>query len=142
MSGDSNGVPAEDWMRRLAAPMQRARVWCLLLALGLLVLAAQKLWEGGALVASGTGLLHVRSLLDGLLALSGAVSAWYLFRAASALAGAHRSGNAGDAREGYAQLARYFMFSAISSALGLLLLVAGIASAVGQVMQGLGHAGL
>ena len=148
VSGSING----DWVRTLAAPMQRARAWCLLLAAGLLVLAAGKL-RGSHIGAALSALLHggaaqaraalaPTALLDGLVALAGALSAWFLFRAASALSAAYRSAAPADARAGFAQLARYFVMSAITSALGLLLLLLGVAGAFTQVLHGVSASGL
>ena len=147
-----SGSISGDWVRTLAAPMQRARAWCLLLAAGLLVLAAGKL-RGSHIGAALLTLLHgdvtqaravlaPTALLDGLVALAGALSAWFLFRAASALSAAYSSAAPADARAGFAQLARYFVMSAITSALGLLLLLLGVAGAFTQVLHGVSASGL
>ena len=120
LSGAS--VPAE-WVRALTAPLHRRRGWCWGFAVLLLGFGVLKLWHG--------------SWLDALVALCGALSAWFLFRAASVLSAAHASLRPEDARAGFAALARYFMLSALTSALGLLLLIGTLAEAVVQVSHGL-----
>ena len=112
-----------DWVRGLTEPLQRRRWWCWAFAVLLLAFGVLKLWHG--------------SWLDALVALCGALSAWFLFRAASVLSAAHASLRPEDARAGFAALARYFMLSALTSALGLLLLIVTIAEAVVQVSHGL-----
>ncbi len=114
---------AAGWVRALTAPLQRRRWWCWAFAVLLLGFGVLKLWHG--------------SWLDALVALCGALSAWFLFRAASVLSAAHASLRPEDARAGFAALARYFMLSALTSALGLLLLIGTIAEAVVQVSHGL-----
>ena len=115
-------VPA-DWVRALGAPLHRRRGWCRGFAVLLLGFGVLKLWHG--------------NWLDALVALSGALSAWFLFRAVSVLSLAHASLRPGDARAGFAALARYFMLSALTSALGLLLLIGAAIEAVAQVAHGL-----
>jgi len=112
-----------DWVRALTAPLHRRRWWCWGFAVLLLGFGVLKLWHG--------------SWLDALVALSGALSAWFLFRAASVLSVAHASLLPADARAGFAALARYFMLSALTSALGLLLLIGAAIEAVAQVAHGL-----
>ncbi len=125
------GVSAPaDWVRALTAPLQRRRWWCWAFAVLLLGFGVIKLWHGSS---QGSWL----DLLDVLVALSGALSAWFLFRAASVFSAAHASLLPADARAGFAALARYFMLSALTSALGLLLLIGAIIEAVAQVVHGL-----
>ncbi|MDE1957865.1 MAG: hypothetical protein KGI40_02080 [Xanthomonadaceae bacterium] len=115
-------VPAE-WVRALTAPLHRRRWWCWGFAVLLLGFGVIKLWHG--------------SWLNALVALSGTLSAWFLFRAASVLSVAHASLRPEDARAGFAALARYFLLSALTSALGLLLLIGAIVEAFAQVAHGL-----
>ena len=118
------GVSAPaDWVRALTAPLQRRRWWCWAFAVLLLGFGVLKLWHG--------------SWLDALVALSGALSAWFLFRAASVFSAAHASMLPADAQAGFAALARYFMLSALTSALGLLLLIGAIIDADAQAAHGL-----
>ncbi|MHB8385932.1 hypothetical protein [Metallibacterium sp.] len=119
----ASATPPAEWVRTLAAPLHRQRWWCFVFAALLLVLAVFKLWHG--------------NWLDALVALTGALSAWFLYRAASVLSAAHTSMLAADAQAGFAALARYFMLAAITSALGLLLLVVTVFAAVAQVDHGL-----
>ncbi len=112
-----------DWVRGLTAPLQRRRWWCWAFAVLLLGFGVLKLWHG--------------SWLDALVALSGALSAWFLFRAASVFSTAHAGMLPADAQAGFAALARYFMLSALTSALGLLLLIGAIIDAVAQAAHGL-----
>lgn len=148
--GAPAGSASLDWVRRLAAPMQRARLACRLFALGLLLTALYNLQSSGlpgALLAALRGrtaaaALHADTLINALLALAGALSAWFLARAASAMLRAHREGTVEAARAGCEQLARYFIASALSSGLALLLTVAAVISALGQLAHGLAGAGL
>lgn len=119
----ATAVQSAEWVRTLAAPLHRQRWWCFVFAALLLVLAVFKLWHG--------------NWLDALVALTGALSAWFLYRAASVLSAAHASMLPADAQAGFAALARYFMLAAITSALGLLLLVVTVFAAVAQVAHGL-----
>ncbi|MHB8570481.1 MAG: hypothetical protein ACYC97_09835 [Metallibacterium sp.] len=119
----ATAVQSAEWVRTLAAPLHRQRWWCFVFAVLLLGFAVLKLWHG--------------SWLDALVALSGALSAWFLYRAASVLSAAHASMLPADAQDGFAALARYFMLSAITSALGLLLLIGAVIDAITQVGHGL-----
>lgn len=119
----ATAVQPAEWVRTLAAPLHRQRWWCFVFAVLLLGFAVLKLWHG--------------SWLDALVALSGALSAWFLYRAASVLSAAHASMLPADAQAGFAALARYFMLSAITSALGLLLLIGAVIDAITQVGHGL-----
>ena len=119
----ATAVQPAEWVRTLAAPLHRQRWWCFVFAALLLALAVFKLWHG--------------SWLDALVALTGALSAWFLYRAASVLSAAHASMLPTDAQTGFAALARYFMLAAITSALGLLLLIGAVIDAIGQVGHGL-----
>ncbi len=121
-SPSGTGVPA-GWVRALSAPLHRRRGWCRGFAVLLLGFGVLKLWHG--------------NWLDALVALSGALAAWFLFRAVSVLSVAHASLRPEDAREGFAALARYFMLSALTSALGLLVLIGVAIEAVAQVAHGL-----
>ncbi len=137
----AGGRSGMEWVRTLASPMQRARAWCLMLALGLVVLAAKDLWSSriaGAI--AGTASISASALGDAMMALAGAASAWFLFAAANALRSAWHSGDPADARRGMERLARYFVASALGAVLSIVL---GALAAVGLftvVLHGLASA--
>ncbi len=137
----ADGRSELDWVRILASPMQRARAWCLLLALGMVALAAKDLWSSriaGAIV--GTASLSASALVDGLMALAGAASAWFLFAATNALRCAWHSGDPADARRGMERLARYFVATALGAVLSIVLVVFAAVGLFTVVLHGLASA--